>query len=59
VIAVDAGVDANTVKADVPPLRMLVGVADSVTVTLEDGVGVAVAVGVGVGVGPPEELKAL
>ena len=60
-IAVDAGVDAETVKTEVPLLRMLAGAADSVTVRLEDGVGVGVgvAVGVGVGVGPPEELKAL
>jgi len=58
VIAVAAGADANAVKTDFPPLRILVGAAESVTVRLE-GVGVGAAVGVGVGVGVPDMVKAL
>jgi len=56
VIVLDTGADADTVKTDFPPLRMLVGAAESVTAGCE--AGGAVGVGVGVGVGDPEELKA-
>jgi hypothetical protein len=64
VVVVDAGADVDTVKIDVPPLRMLVGAAVSATAGCEGlavgvGVGVAVGAGVGVGVGVPDEPKAL
>ena len=62
-VVVVAGADVETVKIDVPPLRMLVGAAVSVTDSCCEGVavgvGVGVAVGVGVGVGVPDELNAL
>ena len=58
VTAVDAATGIEMVNVAVPRVRMLLGVTESDTETLE-GVGVVVGVAVGVGVGFTPELNAV
>ena len=63
VVALETGAAAVTVKVEVPPVRILVGDAITLTAGFDEGVDVGVAlgvaVGVGVGVGVLEALNAV